>query len=118
MVQHQVSISLACSAFGISETCYRYESKRRAENEEIAHWLARLTDNDRNWGFWFVLSVPAQRKGIRLESQTDISYLSGAGAESSDQAKEADGAGEAGRIDGASSDQPSLVDGFHARPVE
>ena len=118
VVQHKVSISLACSAFGISETCYRYEAKRCAENDEIAHWLERLTDNNRNGGGRLVLPVPAQREGIWLEAQADLSYLSGDGIESADQIKEADGAGEAGRIDGTGSDQPSLVDGFHARPVE
>lgn len=39
VAQHGVAISLACTAFGISETCYRYEAKRQAENEEIASWL-------------------------------------------------------------------------------
>jgi hypothetical protein len=29
------SIALACRAFGVSETCYRYGPKLRAENEEI-----------------------------------------------------------------------------------
>ena len=36
MAQHGVAINLACTAFGMSETCYRYQAKRRAENEEIA----------------------------------------------------------------------------------
>jgi putative transposase len=44
-------INLVCSAFGISESCYRYEAKRGGENDEIADWLIRLTDNHRNWGF-------------------------------------------------------------------
>lgn len=47
----QVPISLACQAFRISESCYRYEAACRSENEEIADWLVRLTDNHRNWGF-------------------------------------------------------------------
>ena len=51
VAQHGVTINLACTAFGISETCYRYQAKRQAENEEIANWLDRLTDNNRNWGF-------------------------------------------------------------------
>ena len=51
VVKHGVAISRACTAFGISETCYRYQSKRRVENEEIANWLVRLADNNRNWGF-------------------------------------------------------------------
>lgn len=37
--------------FHISETCYRYQTKRQAENDEIANWLVRLTDNNQNWGF-------------------------------------------------------------------
>ncbi|WP_435637858.1 IS3 family transposase [Carnimonas bestiolae] len=46
-----ISIRLACEAFTISQTCYRYVSKRNVENEQIAHWLLKLTDNNRNWGF-------------------------------------------------------------------
>jgi len=46
-----VSIRLACEAVGISETCFRYQSRLQTENEEIADWLIRLTDNNRNWGF-------------------------------------------------------------------
>lgn len=51
VVTHGVSIRLACQVFTISETCYRYEAKRNAENEQIADWLLRLTDNQRRWGF-------------------------------------------------------------------
>jgi len=56
MAQHAVqergiSVRLACETFNISQTCYRYESKHQAENDEIADWLLRLTDNHRNWGF-------------------------------------------------------------------
>jgi len=46
-----VSIRLACSAVGISETCYRYRPKLSSENAEIADWLIRLTHNQKNWGF-------------------------------------------------------------------
>ena len=49
--ERSVSIRLACELFTVSETCYRYEAKRNAENEQIAEWLVRLTDNQRNWGF-------------------------------------------------------------------
>lgn len=38
-------------AFRISESCYRYERKLNEENDEIADWLLRLTDNHYNWGF-------------------------------------------------------------------
>lgn len=47
----QISIRLACSIFGISETCYRYEGIRNAENERIADWLLRLTHTHKRWGF-------------------------------------------------------------------
>ena len=46
-----VAIRLACQVFTISESCFRYEGKKNAENEQIANWLLRLTDNNRNWGF-------------------------------------------------------------------
>ena len=42
-----MSISAACLAFRISQACYRYEAKHQAENDEIADWLLRLTDNNR-----------------------------------------------------------------------
>jgi len=45
------SIRLACSAFTISQTCYRYTCKLQPENERIADWLIRLTQNQVNWGF-------------------------------------------------------------------
>ena len=45
------SIRRACSDFAISETCYRYQPKLSAENQQIAEWLIRLTHNQRNWGF-------------------------------------------------------------------
>lgn len=44
-------IVLACAAFSISQTCYRYTTKLSSDNDEIADWLVRLTNNHRNWGF-------------------------------------------------------------------
>lgn len=51
LLERGLSIRLACQAFGVSESCYRYEGRLNAENVEIADWLIRLTDNHRNWGF-------------------------------------------------------------------
>jgi hypothetical protein len=51
VAQRGVSIRLACELFTVSVTCYRYVAKRRAENEEMADWLIRLSDNQRTWGF-------------------------------------------------------------------
>jgi putative transposase len=48
---HEVSIRVVCRAFGISETCYRYQPKLSDENAEIADWLLRLTENYKRWGF-------------------------------------------------------------------
>jgi len=43
--EKSATIRLACAAYTISETCYRYEPKLSSENEEIADWLIRLTHN-------------------------------------------------------------------------
>ena len=51
VTERGVCIRVACEAFRISESCYRYERKLDAENDEVANWLIRLTDNHRNWGF-------------------------------------------------------------------
>jgi putative transposase len=48
---HHISIKLACKAFCISETCFRYHPLLRDENDEIANWLIGLTHAHRNWGF-------------------------------------------------------------------
>jgi len=49
--RQDVPIRLACQAFRVSQGCYRYVAKTDAENEQIARWLLRLTDNYRTWGF-------------------------------------------------------------------
>lgn len=45
------SIAMACRAFSISETCYRYQPKLSDENELIADWLVALTNAKKTWGF-------------------------------------------------------------------
>lgn len=44
-------IALACRAFGISETCYRYSPLLSDENELIANLLVGLTDARKTCGF-------------------------------------------------------------------
>lgn len=51
VAQRRVSIRVACEAFSVSQTCYRYQPLLSNENAEIADWLIRLTHNQRNWGF-------------------------------------------------------------------
>ena len=46
-----VSIALACRAFDVSETCYRYSPKLDDENEQIADLLLGLTTAKKTWGF-------------------------------------------------------------------
>ena len=60
-----LSIRLACEAFGLSESGYRYRSKLNAENDRIASWLVRLTDNQRNWGFGLCFLYLRKVKGHR-----------------------------------------------------
>lgn len=51
VANRRVSVALACRAFQISQTCFRYECKLVDENALIADWLVRLTTNRRTWGF-------------------------------------------------------------------
>ena len=59
-----IYIRVACQAFRISESCYRYERKLDAENEEVAAWLIKLTDNNRNWGFGLCYLYLRNLKGL------------------------------------------------------
>jgi putative transposase len=70
MAQHAVSsgnisIKLACLAFGVSVTCYRYQPRLSSENAEIADHLIRLTHNQRNWGFGLCFLYLRNVKGYR-----------------------------------------------------
>ena len=65
VVNRQVSIALACRAFQISETCYRYERKLVDENALIAAWLVRLTTNRRTWGFGLCFLYLRNVKGFK-----------------------------------------------------
>ena len=60
VARHKVSIALACRAFGVSETCYRYGPKLKNENEEIADLLVELTDARKAWGFGLCFGSVAQ----------------------------------------------------------
>lgn len=63
--QRKVTIKLACQVFTLSESCYRYESKTREENDQIVDWLLRLTDNNRNWGFGLCYLYLRNVKGFK-----------------------------------------------------
>jgi len=65
VAERGISVRLACQIFTVSETCYRYEAKKNAENEQIANWLLRLTDNHRNWGFGLCYLYLRNVKGFK-----------------------------------------------------
>ena len=46
-----ISVRVACAAFGISQSCYRYQPILSNENEEIADKLVQLTTAHTDWGF-------------------------------------------------------------------
>jgi putative transposase len=64
-VEHKSThIVLACAAFAISQTCYRYTAKPFSENDEFDDWLVRLTDNHRNWEFGLCILYLRNVKGL------------------------------------------------------
>jgi len=46
-----LSIRFTCICLGISQTCYRYQSKLSSDNALIVDWLLRLTQTHKRWGF-------------------------------------------------------------------
>lgn len=64
-VTHDATTRLVCFAFGISQTCYRYQAKLSSENIDIADHLIRLTHNQRNWGFGLCFLYLRNVKGYR-----------------------------------------------------
>jgi putative transposase len=65
VAERGISIRLACLIFSVSQTCYRYEAKNNAENEQMADWLLRLTDNHRNWRFGLCYLYLRNIKGLK-----------------------------------------------------
>lgn len=60
-----ISVRVACVAFGVSLTCYYYPSKLSKTNAEIADWLIRLTQSQRNWGFGLCFLYLRHVKGFQ-----------------------------------------------------
>lgn len=56
VVDHALSIRLACREFSISETCYRYQAKLCDDNALIAEQLIELTEENTDWGFGLCLA--------------------------------------------------------------
>ena len=51
IARYQISVSLACISFGISESCYYYKPKSPQEDEKIANLLLDITSVQKRWGF-------------------------------------------------------------------
>lgn len=62
--EKNISVREACKMFSISETCYRYSPKLKEENSLIADWLVRLTDSQKNWGFYLCFLYLRNVKGF------------------------------------------------------
>ncbi len=59
-----VSIRLACSAFQVSERCYRYQPIMSSENAELAEWRIQLTEQYSDWGFGLCFAYIRNVKGF------------------------------------------------------
>src|SRR6056297_3327778 len=106
-----VSIALACRAFDVSETCYRYSPKLDDENEQIADLRLGLTTAKKTWGFGLCFLYLRKVQGHGCNTSASTHWLAGdckascreadlprAGVEPADQAARAFAAGKAGRI--------------------
>ena len=60
VVRHAVSIHLACTAFGISETCYRYQAKLSDDNVLIAEQLIDFP-MVASFDYWMWLMITAAK---------------------------------------------------------
>ena len=69
------SIKLACLAFRVSLTCYRYQPRLAPENAEIADKLIQLTYNQRNWGFGLCFLYLRNVKGYRWNHKRTAALL-------------------------------------------
>lgn len=75
VTERSATIGLACQAFGISQTRYRYRAKLNAENHVIADWLGTADEQPAQLGLRAVLPVPAQCKGLQMEPQARLQDL-------------------------------------------
>ena len=69
--KRRISIRKSCLYFHVSEQRFRYQAKLSEENETIADWLLRLTDNQRNRGA-LVFSLLEKCERISLEPQASV----------------------------------------------
>ena len=68
---YRASGRLVCSAFGVSESCYRYQAKLSGGNAEIADRLVRLTHNQKDLGFGLCRDYLRNVKGFSWNHKRD-----------------------------------------------
>jgi putative transposase len=109
-----ICIRVACQAFRISESCYRYERKLDAENEEVATWLIKLTDNNRNWGFGLCYLYLRNLKGFKWNHKRVYRVYKELELNLRIKPRKAVNSREARGFDSATGNQSSLVNGLYA----
>ncbi|GAB3104279.1 hypothetical protein GCM10027217_27520 [Pseudomaricurvus hydrocarbonicus] len=109
-----ISIRLACSAFQVSETCYRNQPVLSSENEAIADWLIRLTESDTDWGFGLCFDYLRNVKGLTWNHKRVYRIYCELALNIQDQAQKAIEAQQTRAIERAPPPEPSLVNGFYA----
>ena len=109
-----ICIRVACQAFRISESCYRYERKLDAGNEEVATWLIKLTDNNRNWGFGLCYLYLRNLKGFKWNHKRVYRVYKDLELNLRIKLAKAVNSPEARCFNSATGNQSSLVNGLYA----
>ena len=109
-----ISIRLACQAFGISETCYRYQAKLSGDNALIADWLFRLTTTNRNWEFGLCYLYLRNVKGFVYNHKRVYRIYRELELNLRIKAQETAEARATGCVSRTASNQRHVVHGFHA----
>ena len=115
--QRGVSVRLACRMFNVSESCYRYQAKLRAEDDVIADWLVRLTTAHRSWGFGLCFLYLRNVKGFKWNHKRVYRVYRELELNLRIQATQTPRQADPRAAAGAVWSQSVLVDGLHARPA-
>ena len=75
-IKHDISIRFACQCMSVSESCFYYQSKLNAENDQIADWLIRLTENKKRWGFGLCFLYLRNVKGFACNQVWSMDFMS------------------------------------------
>ena len=62
--RHGFAVRLACRTVGISTSSYYYQSKGKAEDEQIADCLIKLTQANKRWALNYAFSISEMSKAL------------------------------------------------------